>query len=473
MLLDQIREIPSIDTHEHIGSLPSCGIEPLPGGGFEIDHHPGYELAATSLLDLFFAPYFSGLLASSGFKFPLLQSLLQTEAKAQEDSCEDYFWRRFAGYGSLDEQTQDRVWAMVMPFIRACTSSGQYSALKKAFQALYQADLDEAVWGLQDHRPLSERVIAHYGKGVHRWCAAMFEQQKILRAVKPVHLSYVDELAHTEQTSWQDEKSIILPILRVDELMGHTVQEETGSGEKSRRHSWHLAERTLGVKIRGIDDIDEMVDRTFALMHKHSIRSIKQLQAYSRTLRFTVPDRAVAKDALAGLDRAYDRDRVLLVQDYVMSQILARADALEMTFQIHTGMANLPQSNPILLEQVIKTYRNVRFVLLHCYPYLADAAYMARSFCNVYLDSAWLSILSPALLHQALDEWIGFVPHNKICLSADATSVEESCGGMIVIRERLSAVLEQRLARAEMSPRTVLETAEALLFRNAVILYPM
>lgn len=68
------------------------------------------------------------------------------------------------------------------------------------------------------------------------------------------------------------------------------------------------------------------------------------------------------------------------VQDYILRRILEEANLRKLTYQIHTGMTNLANSNPALLEDNIKSYPNINFTLLHCYPYINEASYLARSF---------------------------------------------------------------------------------------------
>lgn len=70
--------------------------------------------------------------------------------------------------------------------------------------------------------------------------------------------------------------------------------------------------------------------------------------------------------------------------------------------QIHTGVANLGNTSPVLLRSAIERHQKVPFVLLHGYPYLSEAINLARFYENVLFDLSWLQLLSPSILATAL-----------------------------------------------------------------------
>ena len=64
---------------------------------------------------------------------------------------------------------------------------------------------------------------------------------------------------------------------------------------------------------------------------------------------------------------------------------------LGLPIQFHTGFGDtdlmLHRANPLLLTQFIRAVPpRVPIMLLHCYPYHREAAYLAAAYPHVYLD---------------------------------------------------------------------------------------
>ncbi|MBC7996368.1 MAG: amidohydrolase family protein, partial [Leptolyngbya sp.] len=95
---------------------------------------------------------------------------------------------------------------------------------------------------------------------------------------------------------------------------------------------------------------------------------------------------------------------------YLLHQAFALAHDLKLPVQIHTGFGNsdgdLLEANPLLLRSVFETkrYSGAKFVLLHSYPYVREAAYLASLYPNVYMDlSLACNLVSPILEQILLD----------------------------------------------------------------------
>ena len=113
-------------------------------------------------------------------------------------------------------------------------------------------------------------------------------------------------------------------------------------------------------------------------------------------------------------------------------------------------------------------YPNVKFILLHCYPFYREAGTLARVHANVHLDASWNALLSPALLECALNEWVGLVPHTKIFLSNDSTTPEECYGSSLFFREVTARVLARKIEAGYFTRSAAVEAARAMFFDNAV-----
>ena len=58
--------------------------------------------------------------------------------------------------------------------------------------------------------------------------------------------------------------------------------------------------------------------------------------------------------------------------------------------QVHTGFGDadlsLPLSRPGLLKPLIERFDTTPFVLLHCYPFVREAGWLAHVYANVWFD---------------------------------------------------------------------------------------
>jgi len=75
---------------------------------------------------------------------------------------------------------------------------------------------------------------------------------------------------------------------------------------------------------------------------------------------------------------------------------------LDLPVQIHTGLAKLQGSDPLLLDNVISGYPDVRFVLFHGgFPWIYNTVTLAHNYANVIIDFNWLPLflLPPLKMH--------------------------------------------------------------------------
>src|SRR5204862_5219425 len=126
----------------------------------------------------------------------------------------------------------------------------------------------------------------------------------------------------------------------------------------------------------------------------------------------------------------------------------------------------LPRVQPGYLKPLIERFRETAFVLLHCYPFVREAGWLAHVYGNVYFD---LSLTVPhvsrpaEMVRQALE----LAPVSKLLYASDAARTPE----LYFLaakwwREALAEVL------AEVLPRAAAEEAgRAILRENALALY--
>jgi len=125
------------------------------------------------------------------------------------------------------------------------------------------------------------------------------------------------------------------------------------------------------------------------------------------------------------------------------------AGELGLPVQIHSGL-EFPQpwdGRPSALIPSIIQFPETRFVIFHgSYPHLAELTGLAKSFRNVYLDLAWLHLLSEHQTLIWLHEWLDVLPHNKLfAFGGDVFLFFGVCSHLEIARENIARLLARRV----------------------------
>jgi hypothetical protein len=136
--------------------------------------------------------------------------------------------------------------------------------------------------------------------------------------------------------------------------------------------------------------------------------------------------------------------------------------------QVHTGFGDadlsLPLSRPGLLKPLIERYDTTPFVLLHCYPFVREAGWLAHVYANVFFDLS-LTIPHVAQPEQALREALELAPLSKLLYASDAARTPELYYlGATWWRDALAAVLPE-LGEGETAARMILRENALALYR--------
>ncbi len=116
--------------------------------------------------------------------------------------------------------------------------------------------------------------------------------------------------------------------------------------------------------------------------------------------------------------------------------------------------------------------RGVPFVLLHCYPYIREAGYLASIYSHVYID---VSLAVPLTAHgctAAFAEALELAPVSKLLFATDAHSVPELFfAGALHGRRGLAQALDRLIADDILSAAQAEQAAQDILAGNAERLY--
>ena len=122
---------------------------------------------------------------------------------------------------------------------------------------------------------------------------------------------------------------------------------------------------------------------------------------------------------------------------------------------------------------LFQAYPSARFDLSHSgYPYLREAAILAKTFASVYLNMSWIHIISPIGARAGLKEWLRMVPNNKIiAFGDDLKYVETVFGHVKMARENVAFVLAEMIEEGFVSESLALDVAQAVFYDNPARLY--
>jgi predicted TIM-barrel fold metal-dependent hydrolase len=115
------------------------------------------------------------------------------------------------------------------------------------------------------------------------------------------------------------------------------------------------------------------------------------------------------------------------VRDGLLAALEANA-ADPLPVQVHCGFGDadlsLPLARPGLLKPLIERFATTPFVLLHCYPFVREAGWLAHVYGNVFFDLS-LTIPHVARPATALREALELAPVSKLLYASDAARTPE------------------------------------------------
>ncbi|MFL6017210.1 MAG: amidohydrolase family protein [Gaiellaceae bacterium] len=162
--------------------------------------------------------------------------------------------------------------------------------------------------------------------------------------------------------------------------------------------------------------------------------------------------------------------------DRVADEVVAALEANEATgdplpVQVHCGFGDadlhLWRADPSYLKPLIERFSETPFVLLHCYPYVREAGWLAHVYGNVWFD---LSLTIPHVARPAehVREALELAPVSKLLYASDAARTPE----LYFLaakwwREALAEVLAEALPpdEAEAAGRAILRDNALALYR--------
>lgn len=213
--------------------------------------------------------------------------------------------------------------------------------------------------------------------------------------------------------------------------------------------------------------------------------ALKSIMAYRGGLAFNTDVRIFQAefdftDAKAEFEEGKTRIERRPLYDYLLIQALEAAGEYGVPVQFHVGLGDddalITQANPALLQPLFKLewMQQTKFVLLHCYPYVREAAMLCSLYSNVYMDlSLTVNLIAPAASAMIL-EALSAAPASKILAGTDGHSCPEMHWyGALRWKLGLQSALNQLLMDGMINLEQAKEIAAQILHGNSKELYKL
>ena len=148
--------------------------------------------------------------------------------------------------------------------------------------------------------------------------------------------------------------------------------------------------------------------------------------------------------------------------------------------QVHVGFGDadltLHLTNPSLLTPLIRSTADtgINLVLLHCYPYHREAAYLAAVYPHVYLDVGLAINHTGPSSAGVIAESLELAPFTKVLYSSDAFGLAELFYlGSVLFRSGLAATLDAWIRAGNCSAQEAERIARLIASENAARIYPL
>jgi predicted TIM-barrel fold metal-dependent hydrolase len=166
------------------------------------------------------------------------------------------------------------------------------------------------------------------------------------------------------------------------------------------------------------------------------------------------------------------------LRDHLLGRAAALAGELDVPFQIHTGFGDaeivLTRCNPANLNFFLghPEHAATRFVLVHTYPFMAEAAFLAAALPNVWCDLSLGIPFAPAAADRIIATALELAPTNRLLAGSDACyGPEQTWLGAVLTKEALGRVLAGFEQRSLVTESEAVEIAAGMLAGNARALY--
>ncbi len=214
---------------------------------------------------------------------------------------------------------------------------------------------------------------------------------------------------------------------------------------------------------------------------------VKTIAAYRASLRLRWPEQSLLRaeytrlrESMRGSRRRAPRltgDPLCHALVFVAAEECVR---LGVPLQVHCGLGDtdldLAEASPLGLRPLLvdERFGDLRLVLLHCYPFHREAAYLCSVFGGVYMDLSLAVWMAAGDGSRAMQEVVGLCPWTKLLYATDASRLPEVyLVAADLHRDALAEAFGGLVRRQLITMDDALEAGRQVLAGNARRLYPL
>jgi len=244
-----------------------------------------------------------------------------------------------------------------------------------------------------------------------------------------------------------------------------------------------LAERLVESHRHAEDWLDAVRAALQAAVERGAV-GLKTIVAYRASLRLRWPDHREVRAEYALLRQTLRAGgpRPRLTGDPLChALVFATAEEcvrLGVPLQVHCGLgdldADLAESSPLGVRPLLvhERFSDLRLVLLHCYPFHREAAYLCSVHPGVFMDLSLAIPLAATDGARAMREVVGICPWTKLLYATDASRLPEMyLVAAELYREALAEALGDLVERRMLAYEEAKVAGEQVLAGNARRLY--
>lgn len=352
----------------------------------------------------------------------------------------------------------ERKWRIFAPYYKQIRNGSYARAARIAMGKFYGC---EDLRSVEDAVAVTERIQAGNRPGLYT--QVLTEACKIERVVNfggPIVM----------------DKRFFVPVISLT----HLTEIADGRHLANAAHGYGSVPTSLAAYV-------ELLAKILQDYRAQGMRAVKFGTAYSRDLRF---GNVTTADAEKLFNRIHDEyfgfrqfalgyNETRPLQDYLTLRMIEIATELDLPIVFHTGIHGnrnqLGNGDPLPLWNLFNRYVGTKFVLLHGgLPYIEETGILAKYFDNVYVDMAWMHIISPELSIRALRTWVDMVPQNKIFgFGGDCSVVEKVYGHLQLAKANIARALAAKVEDGALTEEDAWEWIQALLYRNSRGVYKL
>ncbi|TDD22980.1 amidohydrolase family protein [Nonomuraea diastatica] len=326
-----------------------------------------------------------------------------------------------------------------------------------------------------------------FGTAVRRWCAPLLDLEP--HAPPAVYLARRAELGAGEVNRRLLAAAGVVAFLVDTEPAGAWEDGELLSATEMGRHGGAAADELVRIEAveRGVAETAQIsVDYLDALGEELTARA-------ARAVAFTTvigslhgldfdPSRPSRGSVIAAVNRRLSEPKEPLTDPVLLRHLLwiaidvARERGLPVQF--HTGFSgsgpDLHRSDPARLGALVRALQpaTVPVILLHCYPFHRQAAYLAGLYPHVYVDVGLALPHTAAASARVVEELLELAPFHKQVFSSGCHAVAETGYlGALSYRRAMGAALRARLGSGEWSVADAAKVAHMIGSGNARRIY--